>query len=102
MNGTQSPRVSEVSHLDVLCYTSKHPFSPLQDLPNVVKPIMESIDGISKSFLTTIDLMKNNKNVESKQIFEKLGSLIDFNQVCLSFFKINYVDLMFFGSYTIV
>jgi hypothetical protein len=57
-------------------------FSPVQELPSVVKPIMDSIDGISKSFLTTIDLMKNNKNVESKQIFEKLGSLIDYNQVC--------------------
>jgi hypothetical protein len=41
---------------------------------------MESIDGISKSCLATLELM-GDQNFQSKLLYEKLGSLIDYNQV---------------------
>ena len=46
----------------------------------MTKPILDSIDGISKSCLSTLDVMKT-QNFESRSVFEKLGSLIDYNQV---------------------
>ena len=52
----------------------------LQDHPLVVKPIMEAIDGVTKSCLATLQLFKD-QNLESKSIFEQLGALIDYNQV---------------------
>jgi hypothetical protein len=51
-----------------------------KDFPTVAKPIMESIDGISKSCLATLELM-GDQNFQSKLLYEKLGSLIDYNQV---------------------
>jgi hypothetical protein len=52
-----------------------------------VKPILEAIDGISKSCLETLELFRD-QNMESRPVFEKLGYLVDCNQVLLKFFII--------------
>ena len=68
-----------------------------QDHPTVVKPIMDSIDAISKSCLAILDLFKD-QNLESRPIYERLGSLIDYNQVRFFVMSLKLISETFYAA----
>jgi len=57
--------------------------------PDIIKPVMESIDGVSKTFLSLLE----RDNISSMSTFTEMEELIDYNQALLQSLGVNHPAL---------
>jgi len=84
--GTKVPR--NTKHL------VEHVRKGVKEFPEISQPVIDAIDAVSKDCLLTLERMEDEANSEdTRPLYERLGTLIDYNQRLLATLGVSHPSL---------